>query len=128
MGEKLYWAGYEVCNVDVTMIAQRPKLRGYISQMEENIADTLGLDPEQVNVKATTEEGLGFTGAGVTRCACWRGCEGVSHLKGKRHVPEADAWVYATNNGWQQIWQEIGVVPGFLPEVISYGSEKIILW
>ena len=53
-----------VCNVDVTMIAQRPKLRGYISQMEENIADTLGLDPEQVNVKATTEEGLGFTGAG----------------------------------------------------------------
>ena len=64
VGEKLYWAGYEVCNVDVTMIAQRPKLRGYISQMEENIADTLGLDPEQVNVKATTEEGLGFTGAG----------------------------------------------------------------
>ena len=64
MGEKLYWAGYEVCNVDVTMIAQRPKLRGYISQMEENIADTLGLDPEQVNVKATTEEGLGFTGLG----------------------------------------------------------------
>ena len=63
VGEKLYWAGYEVCNVDVTMIAQRPKLRGYISQMEENIADTLGLDPEQVNVKATTEEGLGFTGA-----------------------------------------------------------------
>ncbi len=64
VGEKLYWAGYEVGNVDVTMIAQRPKLRDYISQMEENIAGTLGLDPEQVNVKATTEEGLGFTGGG----------------------------------------------------------------
>ena len=64
VGEKLYWAGYEVCNVDVTMIAQRPKLRGYISQMEENIADTLGLDPEQVNVKATTEEALGLELAG----------------------------------------------------------------
>ena len=64
VGSRLRAAGYAVGNIDATVIAQRPKLRGYISQMEENIADTLGLDPEQVNVKATTEEGLGFTGAG----------------------------------------------------------------
>lgn len=62
--EKLYWAGYEVGNVDVTMIAQRPKLRDYISQMEENIAEVLGVEGEQINVKATTEEHLGFTGTG----------------------------------------------------------------
>lgn len=61
--EKLYWAGYEVENVDVTMIAQKPKLRDYISQMEENIAQVLGVEEEQINVKATTEEHLGFTGA-----------------------------------------------------------------
>ena len=62
--EKLYWAGYEVGNVDVTIIAQRPKLRDYISQMEENIAEVLGVEGEQINVKATTEEHLGFTGTG----------------------------------------------------------------
>lgn len=61
--EKLYWAGYEVENVDVTMIAQKPKLRDYISQMEENIAQVLAVEEEQINVKATTEEHLGFTGA-----------------------------------------------------------------
>lgn len=60
--EKLFWAGFDVGNVDATVIAQRPKLRDYIPQMEENIADTLGVDREQINVKATTEEHLGFTG------------------------------------------------------------------
>ena len=54
--------GFDVGNVDATVIAQRPKLRDYILQMEENIADTLGVDREQINVKATTEEHLGFTG------------------------------------------------------------------
>ena len=58
----LFWAGFDVGNVDATVIAQRPKLRDYILQMEENIADTLGVDREQINVKATTEEHLGFTG------------------------------------------------------------------
>ena len=62
--EKLFWAGFDVGNVDATVIAQRPKLRDYILQMEENIADTLGVDREQINVKATTEEHLGFTGDG----------------------------------------------------------------
>ena len=60
--EKLFWAGFDVGNVDATVIAQRPKLRDSILQMEENIADTLGVDREQINVKATTEEHLGFTG------------------------------------------------------------------
>lgn len=51
-------------NIDATVIAQAPKLRPYIDEMRENIANTLGISTSQVNVKATTEEGLGFTGAG----------------------------------------------------------------
>lgn len=58
-------AGYCVANVDSTIIAQRPKLADYIPQMRENIAQALGVDAGQVSVKATTEEGLGFTGAGA---------------------------------------------------------------
>jgi 2-C-methyl-D-erythritol 2,4-cyclodiphosphate synthase len=53
-----------VGNIDATVIAQRPKLAPYIETMRENIAECLGLDKGQVNVKATTEEGLGFTGEG----------------------------------------------------------------
>ena len=55
-------AGYRVSNIDVTMIAQRPKLRPHIEQMEQNIAAAVGVDVSRVNVKATTEERLGFTG------------------------------------------------------------------
>ena len=55
-------AGYRVSNIDVTMIAQRPKLRPHIEQMEKNIASAVGIDVSRVNVKATTEERLGFTG------------------------------------------------------------------
>ena len=62
--EKIRAAGYRVENVDVTMIAQKPKLMSYIPQMQKNIADTLGVSLSQVNVKATTEEHLGFTGDG----------------------------------------------------------------
>ena len=54
--------GYRVSNIDVTMIAQRPKLRPHIEQMEKNIAGAVGIDVSRVNVKATTEERLGFTG------------------------------------------------------------------
>ena len=64
VGEKLRKAGYKVGNIDVTMIAQRPKLKDYIPQMQQNIADRLGISVTQVNVKATTEEHLGFTGSG----------------------------------------------------------------
>lgn len=56
--------GYRINNVDVTIIAQRPKLRPYIPKMQENIAGVLGIPVDRVNVKATTEEGLGFTGSG----------------------------------------------------------------
>ena len=56
--------GYVIENVDATVIAQKPKLRPYIEEMERNIAAALGVDVNQVNVKATTEEGLGFTGTG----------------------------------------------------------------
>jgi len=53
---------YYIENIDATVIAQNPKMRPYIEQMEENIAKTLGIDIKQINIKATTEEGLGFTG------------------------------------------------------------------
>ncbi len=55
---------YVIENIDATIIAQRPKMAPYIQEMRKNIADTLGLELDQVNVKATTEEGLGFTGTG----------------------------------------------------------------
>lgn len=58
--EKLYL----IENIDATIIAQRPKMLPYIEQMRENIAEVLGLEKEQINIKATTEEGLGFTGSG----------------------------------------------------------------
>ena len=56
--------GYRVINVDSTVIAQRPKLAPHIQLMRERIADALGMDVDDVNVKATTEEKLGFTGSG----------------------------------------------------------------
>ena len=59
---KLDAAGYRVSNVDVTVIAQAPKLKAHIPQMMENIAADLQISLNRVNVKATTEEGLGFTG------------------------------------------------------------------
>ena len=64
VGALLEENGYAVENIDAVVIAQRPKLLPYIPQMAENIAKTLGLEKNQVNVKATTEEGLGFTGCG----------------------------------------------------------------
>lgn len=61
---RLTEAGYLVGNVDVTLVAQRPKVAPYISRMRENIAEDLAIPAECVNVKATTEEHLGFTGTG----------------------------------------------------------------
>ena len=61
--EKITEAGYRVSNVDVTMIAQQPKLKAHIPQMTENIASDLQVPVQRINVKATTEEHLGFTGA-----------------------------------------------------------------
>jgi len=62
--EMLRGKGYRVGNVDATILAQRPKLAPYIPQMRANLAKRMGIGEDRVNVKATTEEGLGFTGAG----------------------------------------------------------------
>lgn len=62
VGEKVAAAGYRVSNIDVTLIAQKPKVKDYIPQMQSNIASVLHLETNRVNVKATTEERLGFTG------------------------------------------------------------------
>lgn len=56
--------GYEIENIDSIIIAQKPKMRDYIDDMRKNIAEVCGIDVKQVSVKATTEEGLGFTGIG----------------------------------------------------------------
>ena len=64
VAQRVKEAGYRVSNIDVTMIAQRPKLRPHIERMEANIATAVGVDVSRINVKATTEEHLGFTGSG----------------------------------------------------------------
>ena len=64
VAQKVTAAGYRVSNIDVTMIAQKPKLKDHIPQMQANIAAAVGVDVSRVNVKATTEEKLGFTGTG----------------------------------------------------------------
>ncbi|MBQ3543266.1 MAG: 2-C-methyl-D-erythritol 2,4-cyclodiphosphate synthase [Oscillospiraceae bacterium] len=63
VGQKVAAAGYRISNIDVTLIAQRPKVKDHIGAMQENIAAALELDVSRINVKATTEEGLGFTGS-----------------------------------------------------------------
>lgn len=65
VGRLLEKEGMEIGNIDATVIAQRPKLAPYIMNMRENIAKALNIDIQQINVKATTEEGLGFTGEGL---------------------------------------------------------------
>lgn len=63
VAELLHESGYRVGNVDATIVAQKPKMKNFIPQMNANIAQILGVNLDQVNVKATTEERLGFTGA-----------------------------------------------------------------
>ena len=64
VGELLEEHLYVIENIDATIIAQRPKMAPHIQKMRENIAQVLGMEVDQVSVKATTEEGLGFTGTG----------------------------------------------------------------
>lgn len=64
VGKLLEEKCYMIDNIDATIIAQQPKMRDYIDTMRKNVADTLGIELDQVNIKATTEEGLGFTGSG----------------------------------------------------------------
>ena len=73
VAERLRNNGYSVVNIDATVIAQRPKLKSFIPEMREKIASALGVDVSFVSVKATTEEGLGFSGAGegiAAHCVC----------------------------------------------------------
>ena len=63
--ELIHQRGLTVGNVDATILAQRPKLAPYIDRMRDNLSSHMGVSPDQVNVKATTEEGLGFTGQGL---------------------------------------------------------------
>ena len=65
VGRLLGKKGFAVVNIDATLLAQAPKVGPYKQRMAENIAAALGIGPERVNVKATTEEGLGFTGEGL---------------------------------------------------------------
>ena len=64
VGRLLAERGFAVVNIDATLLAQAPKIAPYRARMAENSAMALGIEPERVNVKATTEEGLGFTGDG----------------------------------------------------------------
>ena len=73
VGNRLKAEGYKIVNIDATVIAQKPKLFTYIDEMRKTIADTLEINYSDVNVKATTEEGLGFTGEllGISaHCVC----------------------------------------------------------
>lgn len=99
VGALLEEQSFLIENIDATIIAQAPKMRPHIETMRENIARALALDVRQVNVKATTEEGLGFTGAGdgiAAQAVCLLtspfdlaampvqgGCEGCSGCKKK---------------------------------------------
>lgn len=73
VGDRIREKGYSVGNVDVTMVAQKPKLRPYIPMMEENVAKFLHISVDRVNIKATTEEMLGFTGDG-SGMSCYAVC------------------------------------------------------
>lgn len=64
VGELIYKNNYKISNIDATIIAQQPKMAPHIATMRENIAKALNININQINVKATTEEGLGFTGSG----------------------------------------------------------------
>ena len=64
VAELLRKKGYAVGNIDATVIAQKPKMAPHIPQMRKNMADALGIPESKINIKATTEEGLGFTGRG----------------------------------------------------------------
>lgn len=99
VGELLNEKGFLIENIDATIIAQAPKMRPHIDRMRENIAGALGTDVDHINVKATTEEGLGFTGAGegiASQAVCMLtspfdltarqisgGCEGCSGCAGR---------------------------------------------
>ncbi len=84
VGRRLNEAGYEIENVDATVLAQRPKLAPHIEKMRAALAGALGASPEKISVKATTEEGLGFTGSGEGIAA-----HAVCLIEQKREPPQS---------------------------------------
>jgi len=64
VGEKIKVSGYQIGNIDSIIVAQQPKVAGFLGQMIKNIANALKINPDVINIKATTEEGMGFTGTG----------------------------------------------------------------
>ncbi len=84
VGRRLNEAGYEIENVDATVLAQRPKLAPHIEKMRAALAGALGAPPEKISVKATTEEGLGFTGSGEGIAA-----HAVCLIEHKREPPQS---------------------------------------
>lgn len=85
---------YLIENIDATIIAQAPKMRPHIDAMRQNIADALSIDVSQVNVKATTEEGLGFTGSGEGISA-----QAICLLNSPREFATIDVKEYETASG-----------------------------
>lgn len=99
VGALLEEQGYVIENIDATIIAQRPKLAAYRPQMAENIAEALHLEVNQVGIKATTEEGLGFTGSG----------EGISS---QAIVLLTSVWDYDFNDRTAVQGRDCGGCPG----------------
>lgn len=90
VGRLLAETGRAVVNIDATLLAQAPKVGPYRQQMAENIAMALHIDPERVNVKATTEEGLGFTGDGSGMAGPCRGFDRDGQMTGQLHILQGD--------------------------------------
>ena len=96
---------YLVGNIDATIIAQRPKLATYLQEMRENIAEALGISLNQINIKATTEEGLGFTGSGegiASQAVC------LLNTVGDYFGGGGDMAVYAFDESGNQVVQGCG--------------------
>lgn len=96
---------YLVGNIDATIIAQQPKLAPYIQEMRENVAEALGISLNQINIKATTEEGLGFTGSGegiAAQAVC------LLNSVGDYFGGGSDMAVYAFDESGNQITQGCG--------------------
>lgn len=93
VGELLTENNFFIGNIDATVIAQAPKLRPYIDEMNKNIAQALNIDISQINVKATTEEGLGFTGAkeGISSQAICILNQPVDFIEGANYLMNPDA-------------------------------------
>ena len=83
VGGLLDKSGFAVVNLDATIVAQKPKLQPYAGEMRRRLAEALGVAPDSVNVKATTEEGMGFTGSGQGIAA-----HAVALVRSRKHLGE----------------------------------------